>query len=1034
VDLLQKRREPLTPIFIVVPSKKTASFLLQKIAENSPFHTAFGMEIFTLDEALHKFACHLFREDLYVPDELDFEIEALLYLKKEKPEMSKKEQQEFAKRFKTTLKRWFLEGKKEETQTPYFRQADEIWQQLQREKSNWLFFHEALERKNEETEEPKKTLQKGLIFLFGFSFMSASFHAFFSRLANIHTIFAYILSPCMMYWEDIVSDREALQLKHQKISQEVLEKLDVYLADRHPLLANFGKKGREYSALLEEVSPHRKALYRVAGAIKEHPFYQDLLAEHSLLFEETGSKPTLLECLQADLLLLRGKRKEKIEVDCGSVSFHFAPTKLREVEVLYENIRKKLAASTIFSLRPAQILILAPNIEVYLPYIQRVFGLHELPFQVLTQTETQKHGGASLKEAFFHLLALKKSRFSNEALRQLFDCTHFVEKLKIAEEERGAVDHFFRASSFRWGKDGQQRADLLKEEGYLVENSFNEKGTWKEERARFIKNLQDGLHIEDEVGSRLVFCLDALFSHFEKLRGEHPLSFYSEEFHALLTFFFAREQSADESTEEKLLELAFTLFARKAKLCTGLFTLEEAVHIFTEIYAQQEENGRASFLFMPCVCASLEDMVPASVDHLFLLGCDEDQFPRWQKGKEQCERDNYLFIEALITARKTLTISLESYSFKDDAKKEPASSLKALMKEIEDHFQLSYPLHVTHPLFCPQVRATPQEKVVGKSACQEESVRLEKDEEIDMKELLSAFRSPLKSYYEKEHGLFLSQFKEKKDKFLSLERYDLTRLYAASLWQGRDEFRQSVLKERKLPENSFQAPYVYHTEKMQEELQEMAKKIGVREVGTKKCEPMLIEFTPAAKKVEWITEKRLLLPELEYIHQNKRIVLRGTLSSVYPQVPLFFERYSLKACVCALPALFLRSLVGKMEEIREMGYFQGEKALDVHFLRDKKSVRFNFEHADLKDYLLYTLLCRQYPICLYPQFAEDFFNGERDKIGEALEKNREEEEDPYLAYYLEQHGLDDLFSRFEQHQSLAKKLFVPLFSSEATTG
>ena len=95
------------------------------------------------------------------------------------------------------------------------------------------------------------------VHFFSISFITASEFAFLNRLSKHVSVHYYLLSPCAVFWSDIRSDRESayLQTYWQKklgtFSPQVIQ-LEELLRDRNPLLANFGRMGREMAYQIEE--------------------------------------------------------------------------------------------------------------------------------------------------------------------------------------------------------------------------------------------------------------------------------------------------------------------------------------------------------------------------------------------------------------------------------------------------------------------------------------------------------------------------------------------------------------------------------------------------------------------------------------------------------------------------------------------------------------------------------------------------------------------------------------------------------------
>ncbi len=169
-------------------------------------------------------------------------------------------------------------------------------------------------------------------------------------------VFVYVLSPCMHFWSDICSDKEAKKLtKH--LDEKHKDALQEYLYDRSKLLANNSSMLREsISYLIEHASDIREE-YVVKDWMMDSPYVRQ-----DVVHKVVKSSPTLFEAIQGDLLLL-GKEKVPALSD-DSVQIHDCCTLKREIEELYQYIQKASFD---------RVIVYAPDIEPYRPYIQSLF-------------------------------------------------------------------------------------------------------------------------------------------------------------------------------------------------------------------------------------------------------------------------------------------------------------------------------------------------------------------------------------------------------------------------------------------------------------------------------------------------------------------------------------------------------------------------------------------------------------------------------------------------------------------------------------
>ena len=143
-----------------------------------------------------------------------------------------------------------------------------------------------------------------------------------------------------------------------------------------------------------------------------------------------------------------------------SVQVHSCHSPLRELEVLYDHLLDWFERDP--ELAPRDILVMIPEIELYAPYIQAVFGSPEqeafrIPFSIADGTaRTQSH----LVETFLSFLQMADSRLGASRVLTLLESAPVRRKFGLAEEDLELVRHWVEEVRIRWGRDQQQRAGL----------------------------------------------------------------------------------------------------------------------------------------------------------------------------------------------------------------------------------------------------------------------------------------------------------------------------------------------------------------------------------------------------------------------------------------------------------------------------------------------------------------------------------------------------------------------------------------------
>ena len=297
----------------------------------------------------------------------------------------------------------------------------QLWRKLFGDKMGWNYPARALEQ----VEIP---ILPFTVHFFSISFMTASEFAFLNQLSEHVPVNYYLLSPCAFFWSDIRSDRETAYLQtywQQKLgasSSKVL-KLEELLRDRNPLLANFGRIGREMAYQIEESQVQTYAHYVLPQHVQT--LNEELCMSDDLYLTDTQEPLSLLHAVQGDLLMMRnpqGFPPFNLEDEQGSMQLHIAPSRRREVQILYHNLLGLMAKHS--SLHPGDIIVMAPQIDDYVSYIQSVFGNEksQLDLQILDLGMQMQ---SKIVQGFLQLLKLAESRWDASQLLQLFEHASF---------------------------------------------------------------------------------------------------------------------------------------------------------------------------------------------------------------------------------------------------------------------------------------------------------------------------------------------------------------------------------------------------------------------------------------------------------------------------------------------------------------------------------------------------------------------------------------------------------------------------------
>lgn len=554
------------------------------------------------------------------------------------------------------------------------------------------------------------------IHLFGQSFLPRLHYDLFKGLSSSNPVTGYFLSPCQFFWSEILSDKQCWGVLHRLEKEGVREAqqwaLEEYIYDRNPLLANLGRIGREMALLLEKDSLPPQERYEVASSFHSMPFYQEAIGETFHLAPHASS-PTLLECIQTDLLLMRRPRLEEIihlpETD-RSVQIHEASSALREVQGLYDTLLTLIDRHAHDSppLLPREIIVMAPDIVRYEPYIHAVFSrtTSVLDYQILDLNLLSRY---PLIQGFLSLIALSQSKWDVSSVLDLFENPIFQRKQHLTLEELQLFKRWIETADIRWGLDPAQRREIL-ERKYaqtLPEKNYAT-GTWGWGFGRLLLGMimrpcerEDSFfneHPLEEIEStqaellgRYIQLLDTLRRDLEPLADGSILTpgDWSLYLKNLLGVYFCDLESSIEAEEARgpLLEI-LEKFCLDHKFPGEKFAFS-SIRTHLETLLNQKIFGyRESHLHAVRFCSLLPmRALPAQV--IVLLGMDEESYPRKEMRDSldllknspasdycpsQSDFDRYIFLEVLLSSRKYLLFFYTGYS-REDGKKQNVSIL-----------------------------------------------------------------------------------------------------------------------------------------------------------------------------------------------------------------------------------------------------------------------------------------------------------------------------------------------------------------------
>jgi len=507
-----------------------------------------------------------------------------------------------------------------------------------------------------------------------------------NAVARFVPVNLFLVNPCREYWGDIVSDREMARTATREAT--VLDVSDLHLEKGNALLASTGVLGRNFLELI-----------------------QDYPSEERVLFVDPGEE-SLLHAVQSDILSLRERGVDGIrtplEPDDISIRIHSCHSPLREVEVLRDHLLAMFDQAP--GLLPGDILVTAPDIETYAPYVRAVFDAstsenEHIPYSITDQSVRKE---SEIVDTFLALLDLGRDRFALTRVLAVLESPSVMRRFGLTEADLSTLRAWVSEAGIRWGLDGKDRArrNLPPFEENTWSAGFNRLLLGYAMTGRG-EHLFSGIlpydHVEGadadllERLTEFISCLFELLPPLERPKTPHAWSSALQE---LLYRFF----SPGEYDEREALALrhAFLDLERAGDARGEGFDKPLKLDVIRWFLSRSMERQGSGFGFMMggVTFCSLLPMRSIPFRVICCLGMDSDAYPRTQPQPEfnlmarhprpgdrsRRSDDRYLFLETLLSARSHLHISYVGQSQQDNTRIPPSVLVSELLDYIAQGF------------------------------------------------------------------------------------------------------------------------------------------------------------------------------------------------------------------------------------------------------------------------------------------------------------------------------------------------------------
>ncbi|MVW64189.1 exodeoxyribonuclease V subunit gamma [Massilia sp. NEAU-DD11] len=524
-------------------------------------------------------------------------------------------------------------------------------------------------------------------------------------------------NPCQYYWGDIISGRELLtaQRRHQRYSPRSGNLAEVPFeqmhAHCHPLLAGWGRLGRDFIRMLDEFDD-------------VHATRRDFPTLRVDVFSE-GEGDTLLAQVQAairDMQPLPGDADQRPRYDArdSSIRFHIAHSAQREVEILHDQLLEMLASRQTSAdgdnedqaaLQPRDIIVMVPDIEKFAPAVRAVFGQYprgdkrHVPFQIADVSARRTN---PMLIALEWLLHLPRQRCLQSEVRDLLDVPAIAARIGIAQHDLPQVAQWVEAAGVRWGLDAGHREALA-----LA--SAGEQNAWLFGMRRMLLGYANGANddyagieplaqvggLDAALAGSLAHLVDCLTTWRRELATPRTPAEWGAVAEGLQRAFF---KPVDEDDQLTLAQLNASLQTWLQDCADAGFAdpLPAAVLAEAWLGPLDEKTLHQRFISGGVTFCTLMPMRALPYRVVCLLGMNDGDFPRRGEradfdllalpgmdhpgDRSRREDDRYLMLEALLAARDRLYISWSGRSVRDNSAQPPS----VLVAQLRDYLQAGW--------------------------------------------------------------------------------------------------------------------------------------------------------------------------------------------------------------------------------------------------------------------------------------------------------------------------------------------------------
>ncbi len=509
--------------------------------------------------------------------------------------------------------------------------------------------------------------------VFGISTLPPFYLNLIEKISSRTPVHLFVLEPTPLWWGEIRSRRERARAKQPELFEFGGE-----TEPENALLAENGKLGRDFLHLLSDLAP----------------------AQETASFDRPAAD-TMLHRVQRDIFDLETGPTSSPNPADVSLQFHSCHSVVRELEVLHDQLLALFQRDR--TLAPRDIVVMAPDISIYAPFIDAVFGVpenpaHAIPYRIADRTLRARSG---VIDTFLRVLETLPGRFTVSEVLALLESDSLLRRFGIERADIPTLRSWIEACGIRWGIDAAHRQRLQLPP--FAENS------WRHGLDRMLlgyalrpgaRDLCAGILPFDEIEGaetqllgNFIELMERLFACASDFATPRSLPWWAETLRVAADLFLLPDEIAQ--LELNQLRFAFDELAEIASASENEQPVPlELVVLQLERLLERGSTG-AGFLGGATTFCAMKPMRSIPFKVVCLLGLNDTAYPRRERSpefdliaqkRERGDRhtrddDRALFLEALLSARDVFYVSFVGQSSRDNS----ALPSSVLVSELREH-------------------------------------------------------------------------------------------------------------------------------------------------------------------------------------------------------------------------------------------------------------------------------------------------------------------------------------------------------------